>query len=246
MCHAGQCASFHAIDELPLPYLEMDAHGIILRANRAALALHPPERGELVGQPAWKFLTVDQKDPSLQAYAELMQSGTQPPVVLRNLYDRSGEFRTYEFHRSLILDADGKPAGMRMVCRDVTACVRELADARQECARLAAVFACLCDAVIVTDALGFIAMLNPAAESLLGRSAADLAGKAIESALPLLPSSEGDSAREFILELTVPRTFRREMLASDGRGVGLEIRSSPLIEKQSGLTSGVVLLLRAL
>lgn len=50
---AAADAAQDAIDELPLPYIEMDAAGIITRANRAALALYPREHGELIGRMAW-------------------------------------------------------------------------------------------------------------------------------------------------------------------------------------------------
>ena len=42
---APQCAPSPEIDELPLPYVEIDAHGIVTRANRATLAVHHPEQG---------------------------------------------------------------------------------------------------------------------------------------------------------------------------------------------------------
>ena len=80
------------IDELPLPCIEMDAFGVVTRANRATMALHPPERGELVGKMVWDFMAADEKDPSFAAYCSTMEAGAEPEVVRRSLYDRSGHF----------------------------------------------------------------------------------------------------------------------------------------------------------
>ena len=120
-----------AIDELPLPYLEMDARGYITRANRATQALHPKELGSLIGRMAWELIASDEMEQSCAAYLSLMESGVDPPRVLRHFYTRSGEYRTYELHRSLIRDAEGRPAGMRMLCVDVTQAQRVLEEAQR-------------------------------------------------------------------------------------------------------------------
>ena len=94
--------------------------GIITRANRATLALHHPEQGELIGKSAWDLLAIDEKNRSTAAFLSLMASGEDPPVICRSIFDCSGRFRTYEIHRTMIRTADGKPAGMRMIFMDVT------------------------------------------------------------------------------------------------------------------------------
>lgn len=162
------------IDELPLPYLELDASGVITRANRAALALHPIDRGELVGKSAWDFMAADEKDPSFAAYCSTLHTEEKPGAVHRSLYDRSGEFRTYEMHRSLMRDAEGKPVGMRMLCVDVTEAKKTLEEAHRSRLQLQSVMESIGEAVIVTDAVGFIRSVNPAAEALLGWKAAEL------------------------------------------------------------------------
>ena len=101
-----------AIDELPLPYIELDAHGVITRANRATLALHPLDRGELIGQIAWDLMAADEKEPELRCLLlERWRQARQPAVVRRSLYDRSGQFRTYEMHRSLVRDDEESRPG---------------------------------------------------------------------------------------------------------------------------------------
>ena len=165
---ALQGAPSQEIDELPLPYVEIDAHGIITRANRATLALHHPEQGELIGKSGWDLMAVDEMEYSSAAFLSHMESGEDPPVMTRSIFDRSGSFRTYEFHCSLMRDAMGKPAGMRMLCVDVTETARDLEEARSAQHWLESAMASLAEAVILTDILGVIQSVNPAAEALTG------------------------------------------------------------------------------
>ncbi len=104
-------AKIDPIEELPLPYVEVDARGFITRANRASIALHHVEGGQLVGKLAWDLVASDEKDLSFAAYCSSLQSGEKPMVVERSIYDRSGQFRTYEIYRSLVRDSAGNPGG---------------------------------------------------------------------------------------------------------------------------------------
>ena len=240
--HAAPADGFlDAIDELPLPYMEMDSMGIITHANRATMALHPMEQGALIGRMAWELMATDEKEQSCAAYLSLMESGEDPPTVLRSLYTRHGEFRTYELHRSLIRDGDGQPAGMRMVCVDATQARRELEAAQRARAWLESIVASLADAVIVTDALGFIRAVNPAAEALVGWKAQELIGKLIEKALPLLHySSESGCQLNFTMALEGNSKGIATILCREDRPVRMEITTSPIIDKATGFTTGVV------
>jgi PAS domain S-box-containing protein len=236
-----------AIDELPLPYIEMDATGRITRVNRATLALHSPDQGKLIGRMAWEFMPGDEKNPSCAAYLALMESGGDPPVVYRSLYDRSGEYRTYAMYRSLMRDEEGRPSGMRMLSLDVTEEKRELEEARRARLWLESVIASLADAVLVTDALGFIRSANPAAETLFGWRFAELEGKLIEKALPVLSYVSDDPTKlSFTMSLAGHCRGIATILDRESREVRVEIGTSPILNKESGFTEGVVAVLRTL
>ena len=240
-------AAIDPIDQLPLPFIEMDAHGIITRVNRATLALHSAERGQLIGKLAWDFVAADEKDPSFAAYCSTLESGEAPAVVRRSLYDRSGQFRTYEMHRSLVLDAEGNPAGMRMLCVDVTDVTRALEDAHRSSLWLQSVIESICEAVIVTDSVGFIRSANPAAEALLGWKASELTGMLIEEGLPILAYlSEDRSALNFTMSLEVPLKGLATILDRGRRELHVELGTAPIFDKENGSTTGVVLVLRKL
>ncbi len=235
------------MDELPLAYIEMDVHGTITRANRAARALHPCDRGELVGKLAWNFMAADEKDPSFAAYCSTIVTGEAPVVVRRSLYDRSGEFRTYELHRSLVRDGDGVPAGMRMLFVDVTEAKKALEDAQRTNLQLQSVMDSMGEAVIVTDSVGFICTVNPVAEELLGWKAAELKGRLIEEGMPILAYLAGDrSEMNFTLSLEGRTKGLATILDRNRNEMHLELGTSPVVEKETGSTTGVVLVLRRL
>ncbi len=231
------------LDELPLPYIEIDSHGVITRANRATLDLHPLDRGQLIGKIAWDLMAADEKDQSFAAYCSSLESGEEPGVVRRSLCDRSGQFRTYEMHRKLVRDPEGRPTGMRMMCVDVSDAKKDLEEARAAHLLLKSVLDSICEAVIVTDAVGFIRSANPAAEKLLGFKAGDLAGMSIEEGLPIvacLPARRFESA--FTSWLERPMKGFATILDRERRELHIAIGASPIQDKESGSTIGAVIL----
>jgi hypothetical protein len=58
---AAQAPLAAELEELPLPYLEIDAQGRVLRANCALQAIHHPGYGSLIGKSAWELLATDEE-----------------------------------------------------------------------------------------------------------------------------------------------------------------------------------------
>jgi PAS domain S-box-containing protein len=232
------------IDDLPLPYLEMNARGIITRANRAALALHHPEQGELIGKSGWDMMAIDEKDLSYATFLSHMASGEELPVISRSLFDRSGTFRVYEIHAGLIRDAEGKPAGMRMLCVDVTGARKALEDARRDCQWLVSAMQSLSEACILADALGTIRSMNRAAEELSGWCACDLTGMAMEELLPVQAFPPGGSTLlDYRAMLEGACRGTAGVLTRERKELRVEISTSPIVDRESGSVSGVAVLL---
>ncbi|MDR3754771.1 MAG: PAS domain-containing protein [Terracidiphilus sp.] len=228
------------IDHLPLPYVEMDARGIITRANRATLALHHPEQGELIGKSGWDLLAIDEKNRSTAAFLSLMSSGEGPPVILRSIFDRSGKFRTYEIHRSIIHATGGKPAGVRMIFMDVTERRNALEEAQRACQWLESALHSATDAVILTDALGVIRSINPAAERLCGWSANELTGMMIDELLPILACPSGDrTVLNLQAMLQLPCNGMAVVMTRERQQIEVGISTSPILDKNNGSVSGV-------
>jgi PAS domain S-box-containing protein len=233
------------IDHLPLPYVEMDAHGIITRANRATLALHHPEQGELIGKSGWDLLAIDEKSRSTAAFLSLMTTGEEPPAICRSIFDRSGKFRTYEIHRSIIRTTGGKPAGVRMIFMDVTECKNALEEAQRTCQWLESAMHSAADAVILTDALGMILSANPAAERLSGWSTNELTGMAIDELMPIQARPSGDrAALDLQAMLQLPCNGMATVRTRERQQIEVEISTSPILDKNNGPVSGVAAILR--
>jgi PAS domain S-box-containing protein len=233
------------LDELPVTYIETNEHGAITRANRLTRSLHSSHAGELIGKLLWELMPAEEQELSSAAFKTAMETGQEPPVVRRSIYTSFGVFRVYELHRNLIRDAQGQPTGMRVVSVDVTEAHQEQKEAQRARLWLESVLGSMADAVIVTDALGFIRTVNPAAEDLFGWKAAELTGKVIEKALPLIQFVSGSNTE---LDFTIALESRSHGIATvldrERREVRVEIRTSPMVDKASGFTEGVVSVLR--
>jgi len=232
------------IDHLPLPYVEMDARGIITRANRATLALHHPEQGELIGKSAWDLLAIDEKTRSTAAFLSLMATGEEPPVICRSIFDCSGRFRAYEIHRSMIRKSGGRPVGMRMIFMDVTERKNALEEAQRNCEWLENAMHSVAEAVILTDALGVIRSVNPAAEKLSGWSANELMGMAIDEILPVQARPCGGSVLDLQVMLQLPWSGAATVMTRQRHQVKVQISTSPILNKNNDSVSGVTAILR--
>lgn len=234
------------LDELPLPYLELDSNGVITCANRVARAMHPTEQGSLIGMLAWEAMPTDEQQQSYAAYLSLIESGAEPGPVQRNVYVNSGEFRVFEMHRRMIRNDEGKSVGMRILSLDVTEWACKMEEMRRENRWLECSLESAPEAVIISDTMGFIQRFNPSAEALLGWTAAEVVGQLIEEAVRVIAysSPEGD---EFSHAITVERRTHGigTVLRKNGQQLRLLINTSPIIDT-NGTAIGVVKSLHAL
>ena len=229
----------NAIDELPVAYVEMDAHGAITRANRITRALHSSHAGELIGRLAWELMPTEEQDLSCAAFLTAMETGLEPGISRRSIYSCDESFRVFDLHRKLIRDAVGKPVGMRVVSVDVTEAVTAQQEAEKARQWLESVFTSMPYAVVVTDALGVIRSVNPAAEDLFGWKAGELIGQEFEEVFS--PRSfDGHAGVGLVTVLSKKMLGVAEMLDRERRSLRVEIRSAPLLEKERGFTAGVV------
>jgi PAS domain S-box-containing protein len=234
-------------DSLPAAYVEADAQGTVTRVNSCACAAFGLRREEFVGRSGWELLAGDELKRSQEEFKQVLESSQEPQPVRRTIRSKDGHYRIYELLRSVIRDSQGKPVGVRHVAVDVTETVVRQEKEERNCAWLASVLDSLGDAVVVTDALGFVCWANPMAEDLTGWKSAEMMGKTVERLLPILSYEPVDG---------VPLSHRA-MLEQQLRGnavildrkryqLRVEIATSPILEKDSGYTAGIVRILRPL
>jgi PAS domain S-box-containing protein len=207
--------------------------------------MHPPELGEIVGQSIWDLLPADQKKISRKSFLAMIESGHEPPVVVRSIYTTDGEYRTYELHRSLMRNDQGAVLGMRYVGFDASEAHAALHKSEQARMWIEGAYAAMAEAVVVTDTLGTICMINRAAEELLGWKSAELVGKMLEEQLRLAsPSSAAEGGLDHRAALTIRSTGKATVLDGNRRPVRLELSASPIVDTEKGFTVGVVYELR--
>ena len=234
------------VQDLPIPYTEVDLKGVIRMVNEAACRLHGMHARQLIGCEIWDFLPRDEAAESRAAFLQLVQSGDDPPVVRRSIYTSAGEYRTHEVRRRLLRNADGVIYGMNSVTVDVSDVVAAHNESRRAKLWLESVVEAIPQAVIVTDALGFVRFINPAAQRLLGRSAASVLGLQIEKSMPILRAvSRSGKSLSFRMALDEPWNGDVDILNAARETITVWLSASPIIEKEKGFTNGVVLVLRS-
>jgi PAS domain S-box-containing protein len=240
-------ADRRVVDELPVAYVEVNAQGVIVCLNQAARQMHDPALGEITGKTIWDLMPPQEREASRLAFEALMQSGDGPPIILRTIYTRH-EYRVQEIHRRLIFDDEGRPTGVRSVTFDVTEMETARKCAQQSKDWMESILDCMSEAVLVTDALGFIRYLNPAGEQLTGWNRDEVTGKIVEEALPLVSyrSDQPEEVGELNFRMTVDRKWKGTIVVLDHarNELALEISTSPLLDRNNQFTTGVVAIMR--
>jgi len=100
------------------------------------------------------------------------------------------------------------------------------------------------EAVILTDALGVIRSVNPAAEKLSGWSANELMGMAIDEILPVQARPCGGSVLDLQVMLQLPWSGAATVMTRQRHQVKVQISTSPILNKNNDSVSGVTAILR--
>ena len=232
------------LEQLPVAYVEIDAQGVIRVVNPTACELHHMSAAEIIGHSAWDFVPRDEATQDRIDFFQVMESGQDPSVIRRSLYTARGGFRTHEIHRRMMRDADGNPAGLSCVIFDVS----EMEAAGQESKRakllLESALTAIPQAVILTDALGFVRYINDAAERLTGWPSREMLGLQIEEGMPILRAvSKSEKPLNFHTTLHERWDGDVEVLTRDRRTASVWLSASPILDKETGFTLGVVIVL---
>ena len=232
------------LEQLPVAYSEIDTKGIVRAINQAACEMHRMGSEEIMGRSVWDFVSRDGAARDRIEFASIMESGEDPPVVRRSLYISGVGYRTHEIHRRMMRDANGNPAGLSCVTFDVS----ELEAANQESKRarlwLESAMTAIPQAVIMTDALGFVRYINTSAEALICWPSREMLGLQIEKGMPILrAASKSQKPLSFRMTLQEPWNGDVELMTRERQTVSVWLSASPILDKESRSTIGVVIVL---
>lgn len=234
------------LQEMSVAYTEVDTRGIFRVANSAACLLFDRPLEELVGHDIWELMPLDEAHRSRTEFFRLIESGETPPIVRRVLYSGRGGFCAHELHRRIMRDTAGAIIGLSCVTFDVSDAEAAHREARQAKLWLESVVEAIPQALVVTDALGFVRLVNPAAELLTGWSAHELIGKQIEQGMPILgTTSASHTPLSFRIALTETWNGDVEFLNRNREANSVWLSASPIVDKESSYTNGVVIVMRA-
>ncbi|MFZ5438838.1 MAG: PAS domain S-box protein [Myxococcota bacterium] len=162
--------------------------------------------------------------------------------------DGSSDERVMRINAVPVKDATGAQTLAVIVSRDVTERWENITRVSEERERLAVTLRSLDDAVLATDELAHVTLLNPAAEALLGCTAADALGRHVSELFVVVDERSG-SARPNPVEQTLregkPSAFVEgsTLRRPDGVSVPLADRAAP-IRNGEGRIVGAVLVCR--
>lgn len=167
----------------------------------------------------------------------------EPVVPIRSRIVEADEMSTGLLEAAAILDARIRERDQALVAERVARSASE-----KDQARLSVTLHSIGDAVITTDPVGHITLLNPVAQTLTGWSEADAVGQPIEQVFHIVD----EETRERV-ESPVSRAFRdgrvagltrhTVLIARDGRETPVEDSAAP-IRAADGALIGIVLVFR--
>jgi PAS domain S-box-containing protein len=240
---ANQPFGRHIVWRLPVAYVESDLGGKLTFVNEAACTMQGQAVEELVGRDIWEFLPHDEVAGSQEEFAKALRCGEDPAVIRRPIFGRSGHFRNYELHRRLMRDDDGRIVGICMALFDVSEAEHAHWEASQAKNWLECVVHAIPKAVMVTDALGFVRYVNPVAEELTCRKEPEMTGRQVEKCLPILRTHCAMQAPlSFRMALHEPWSGLVDIGNAENETLTVHLSASPILDKESGHTSGVVIL----
>jgi PAS domain S-box-containing protein len=103
----------------PVAYHEIDATGILRRVNQTECRMLGYTAAEMIGNPVWQFVAVDQQEQCRQAIARKIAGEPLSPFE-RDFLRRDGGYLILEIYDSLIRNGAGAATGIRSVLLDVT------------------------------------------------------------------------------------------------------------------------------
>ncbi|MEZ5102300.1 MAG: PAS domain S-box protein [Thermoleophilia bacterium] len=224
-----------AFDGTAIGFLVTDQRGTVVEANDAALALLGRPRGEVIGLGAGRFTHPEDVHGSRTAF-DALRGGGKDALELEERYVRpDGSVVRVRVYAARVRTAEGEPRIALQVI-DVTESHRALetiatAKARLErtTARLEAMVAAAPVGIYELDGESRVQRWNPAAERILGWTAAQLLGRSFR---PLVPEELWEEHVAMRDRAFAGETFRGETVRvrPDGSLAEVEYAAAPVVE----------------
>lgn len=173
------------LDQIPVACVDLDRDGLIRRTNAALFHLLGYEESAILGRPVWDLIVPEEMARARRGYAQKLAGERHLIPFERDYLRADGTVVTVQVHDLKVLDRSGAAVGIRSGLVDVSARKLQEIELQAETVFARALLGAMPGAMIVTDALGSVTSLNPAAERLIGKPERESIGHSLENVLGL-------------------------------------------------------------
>jgi PAS domain S-box-containing protein len=206
-------------EDAPIAFHELDSDGIVRHVNPAECALLGYKPEEMIGRPAWDFVAEHMRELSRKTVVRKLSEGRAPAKFIREQIHRDGRPILVEIYDRLVTDCHGKVVGIRSALIDVTEKSHLQRQEAEQRKWLRATIDCIRDAVITTDSMGTVVLLNSAAERLTGWMEEVAHGVSLETLCSGRGSIEDRSSSGPVSLSELQQRAVRDGIVSEWRGV---------------------------
>jgi PAS domain S-box-containing protein len=223
-----------------------DMNGIITSWNRAAERIFGYTSAEAVGQSIAMLAPADRVD-EMPAILSRVKQGERVEHFDTVRRAKDGRLVPISLTVSPIRDQDGEIVGASKIARDVSERKQVEEAVHQEKERLHATLTGIGDAVIVTNAQGFVTLMNPVAQSLTGWKE-EANGRLLEDVFNIINEQTRQKVENPVSQVIRTGTVvglanHTALVAKDGTERPIEDSAAP-IRGKNGEVVGVVLVFR--
>jgi two-component system, cell cycle sensor histidine kinase and response regulator CckA len=159
----------------PVGYMEYDSQGCITRVNRTELEMLGYGAEEMVGKPAWSFVT--EKDEGQELIMAKLAGNKPPSKNLERTYVRKdGTTFPGLIEDAIFKDRNGRIIGIRSTIQDITERKRAEEVLRESEERYRAILGSIAEGYYEVDLTGNLTFFNDSVCELLGYSKNELIG----------------------------------------------------------------------
>lgn len=178
---------------------EYDAQGRFLHVNSGITAITGYTRDELLGRSFFEFTDSEDAVAERLAFARHIAGEDSTYTFEKRCFHKDGSVVWLAVSASAVFDSTGQfQFGVRIV-QDITA--RKLAEAERE-----AILASIADGFAALDPAWRFTYINPAGETLLGRTHGNLIGRTIQEVIPDAIGAEPASTLQRVMAKRIPLT----------------------------------------
>ncbi len=217
--------------------------GIVRSWNAGAERIFGYAAVEMIGESIMRLIPPDRQSEENEILRSL-RAGERMEHFETVRVTKDGRLIDVSLTTSPVRDVGGTVIGASKIVRDITQQKQEEADIEQQRQWFAVTLSSIGDAVIAADAAGFVAFLNPVAETLTGWSSEEAVGRPLTTVFRLVDEETGAA------ETPIPRVgkdggpaapaSRLALVAREGSVTPIENSAAPILSSEGDVLGTVM------